>query len=154
MVQKLITWEALEFVPYERTSDWYWILGIVAIVGFIISLFLKNILLAIFILIGAFTIYLYAKKEPQSLIFSLTDQGVQIGTTLHPYAKFESFWVDASAEDFPMLRLMPERTLALPMTIPLGDADQSILREILSEQLDEEEQFPGIVEHAIDILRF
>ena len=49
---KNINWKTIEHNHQEKSSDWYWILGIIAIATAVLSIYFGNILFAIVILLS------------------------------------------------------------------------------------------------------
>ena len=48
----LVEWSAPEFDYHEKSSDWYWALGIITFGFFVLALLLKNWLFAILVVLG------------------------------------------------------------------------------------------------------
>jgi len=152
--QNAIEWQAPEFTMTKKSPDWYWTLGIVVLTGVIVAFLLGNILLAIFIALGGFTVTLYANRRPRTVDFRITTKGIRIDTKRHPYNSFESFWIDDSNEQEPVLRLNPKKTLAHQTTIPLHDTDLNIVQDFLHNYLPEEEQGKPLVDRAMEFTKF
>lgn len=153
MDQNAITWQAPEFEYTKKSSDWYWVLGIIAIAGSIIALLLQNILLAIFIIFGAFTVGIYADRHPRTVTFTVNKKGIKIDSTFYPYSSFESFWID-EAGTYPLLRLDPSKIAALPLAISLEATDHDALQDLLDDHLPEIEQNKSIIDKAMDVTNF
>jgi hypothetical protein len=63
-----MVWSVITHEHRERTTDWYWALGLVAIAGAVASVFFGNTLLAIIILLGAGSIGFLAIRGPREHI--------------------------------------------------------------------------------------
>ncbi|MFT5352237.1 MAG: hypothetical protein ACI9GH_000076, partial [Candidatus Paceibacteria bacterium] len=96
---KKIEWQAHEHSHIERSSDWYWIVGIIAIGIAVLSIYFDNILLAVIIILATSIAQVKARTEPQLLNFKITRKGILAGDTLYPYSALESFWVIDDADD-------------------------------------------------------
>jgi len=153
MDQNSITWRVRESEHADRSPDWYWTLGIIAIAGILIAIILDNILFAILIGIGAFTLALYASKKPEMVSFEIDHRGIRIDSTLHPFSSLESFWIDELQEDNPKLLLTSRKTLSLQIVIPLYSAPIHEVRSILKERIKEIEQGESIVDRVMELLR-
>ena len=64
MQQSQLEWRAFEHEHIHKSSDWFWALGIIAIAGAVTAIIFNNILFAIIILVGAFTLSVHAVKKP------------------------------------------------------------------------------------------
>ena len=153
-MEESIRWKTLEFEYKEKSADWYWTFGIVAVAGTLISIILGNILFAILIIIATFTIALYASKHPKLIDFEISTRGVRAGHILHPFNTLESFWIEEEQEKSLKLLLMSKKTFALHIIIPLTNAPAHDIREYLSHKLPEVEQHESFTERIMELVRF
>ena len=70
-----LEWLAPEFVKYERSKSWFIVIGIIALVILAFSVLTKNFLLAVATDFNRFVIYIYSKKEPRKIKFSISGKG-------------------------------------------------------------------------------
>src|SRR5687768_5859029 len=94
MAHTLIEWDSHEHAYSEKSSDWFWAVGIIAISAAVTAIIFNNILFAVVILVGSFALTMHAGKEPPVRHYRLTDKGVAIDNHLFPYANLDSFWVE------------------------------------------------------------
>jgi len=64
-----ISWDAPEHNHIEKTNDWYWILGIIAISGAVTSMIFNNALFGIVIILSAFSMFIFSHHKPKMLHF-------------------------------------------------------------------------------------
>ena len=135
----------------ERSNDWYWGLGALAIAGVIASIFFGYTLLAIIIGLGANLIGLPAAREPRYHSLQLDLRGIVIDGTRYPYAAVHSFWVEHETSE-PRLLLSMTGILTPHFSFELGDEAQGErVRAFLRRFATEEEQGPHIGEHLAEI---
>lgn len=134
-----IIWEAHEYFYQEKTADWYWAAGIISASIAVLSIFFGNILLALLIIIGGFTLCLLAARRPNFLRFEINHTGLLIDRTLYPYATLESFWVeDNNHLDEHSKVLFKSKKVVTPLiVIPLEEVDPEMLRDFLLNHLPE-----------------
>ncbi len=132
-----IRWSAYEHDHIDRGSDWFWALGITATATAVTSVLFGNILFAILILVAATTLGLLAKQHPPIVEFELSGDGVRVGEVLHSYGEIISFWVDDVTDNTPTLLIDTTKFMSPNLVIPLGDADPSLVRALLSEYVPE-----------------
>lgn len=132
-----IRWRAYEHEHVERTSDWYWALGVFAVCTALISAIFGNILFAILILVAAATLGILAQSPPPLVEFELSDRGIKIGDTMHRYEEVISFWVEDHDADPPILLVDTIKWMSPNLVIPLHGADAKLVRAYLSERTDE-----------------
>lgn len=150
----ILRWEAPEFEYKEKGSDWYWILGVVAVFGALIAIILGNILFAVFIGMGAFLVGIYASKPPETLQIELNRKGIHINDVFYPHRSIKSFWVEDLEEGRERLLLTPKTALALQVVIPVENIDPDLVREFMEEFVEEEEQAESLVEKLIEFFHF
>lgn len=138
----LITWEAPEHHHIEKSTDWYWILGIVAIAGSIVSIILGNILFGILILLAAATMVLVARKEPRMISFEVSMNGVRVDRDFYPFSSLESYAIITRDSEEPQLLLKSKHFFMTLIIVPVPDefvedVDWIIRSRLPGEQLSE-----------------
>lgn len=133
----LITWEFPEFTKYENTRRWYIIFGLVTALLLIYSLLTANVLFAIIIIIAAVIIIMNKKKDPHSIDFQITEEGLIIDQTLYLWEEIKHFWFVYEPPHAKTL-YFEFKSWHLPrLPIPLLEQNPLDLREILLEYIDE-----------------
>ncbi len=135
-----ISWKHSEHVHREKTTDWYWSVGIVATGGVFLSIFFQNYLFALIIILFVATSFALTKREPKILPFEISRKGVRAGNILYPYSLLESFWViDEDIED--MILFRSKKPLSPIIVIPYSSDEihPELLRDYLLDYLDEEQ---------------
>lgn len=132
---KEFSWHTHEYPHKEKTQDWFWVLGIVAVAGAITSIIFGNILFAIVIIIGAFVIALSAARKPQTVNVGIDEKGVRIESTLYPFKSLKSFWVDEEHRDGARLILVSQKMIMPYVVVPVAHDDIKELREFLESKL-------------------
>jgi hypothetical protein len=95
-----IKWQAPEFHYREKDVSWYWISVIVAIIILSVSVWQKNFLFAVFIVIAEILVLVWAGKKPRTLTFSLDEKGLSIdGKKFYPYSTIGAFAISESSMD-------------------------------------------------------
>ncbi|MFZ2522354.1 MAG: hypothetical protein WAX44_03930 [Minisyncoccia bacterium] len=148
-----ISWKTQEYHYREKSADWYWIVGVVAVSISIISIILGNVVFAILVLVSAFTLSLFASKKPNLVEVKVSDDGIMMGQTRHLYSSFESFWVE-SKDGMPRM-LLRSKKVYIPLTVIfIDDIDPEKVREILARNLVEEELSEPLLEKLLVYLGF
>lgn len=132
-----ISWKAEEFEYVEKSTDWYWTVGIISVVLIVGAILLENILFALLIFIATVTLVLHAIKKPDIVTFRLTSKGVYIDTVLFPYQTLDSFWVEHNEHEQKIL-LRSKKALMPYIVIPIEDVHPDEVRAFLLAHLDEE----------------
>jgi hypothetical protein len=135
-----ISWQAHEHAHNERTIDWFWIVGIVAFGGIVLSIFFKNYLFAIVILLFTVVSFLIANKPPRLLVFEISRKGLRAGNVLYPYSSLESFWVE-DTEYHDKILFSTKKPMSPLVIIPFDSTqiNPELIRDYLLDYIDEEE---------------
>jgi len=148
------TWKAPEYPYYEKSSDWYWVLGIIALALIVVAFLMKNFLFVLLVLLGAFAVVLYAVRIPRIITVTISGRGIQIDDRLFPYETLQSFWIFYRPGDHHELSLKSDRTLMPYIKIPLPDTDPNEIRELLVKYLKEAKQEESMVETLARLIGF
>lgn len=156
--EAILSWRAKEYEAEEKSTDWFWALGVLAISAAAASFILHNVLFGVFILISAFLLALFVVRKPRAVLFALTRKGVLIDQALYPYASLESYWIYVHPnedEDHPILLLKSQGffTPLISIPIPHNIAPERV-DEILGDILDLEEHSPPIAQRVFEFFGF
>jgi hypothetical protein len=152
--KRKIEWAAQEYRHTVKRPDWFWALGIISLAFAVGSLILGNILFAFFILLGAFTVAMYAAREPQTVQFRISPEGIRIKNTLYPFAHLKAFSIYADLHGDHHLALKSEKALMPYITLPLGETEQDMIRSVLADYLTEESYNEPLIERFASRLGF
>lgn len=137
-MKKEITWRGPEFKYYHKEPSWYWISGIISGALFLISLYQKNILLAIFVAITEFTIILLAKRLPKTIEFKINGDGIHFGKiTFYSYEELTGFDIREENSEVSELVLLTNSKINPTIKINIPAKDEEDIRNILKNFIDE-----------------
>lgn len=156
MSDPILEWESYSHEPIERSEDWFWALGAIAFFSALISLFLGNILLALIIGLGAFSIYRYERHpvDPK-LMVKITKQGVQLNKELFTYEKIASFWVEERVKDKPASLILHYQRIFVPnIHIPIIGPTPEEVRQLMLRYGEEEKHVETFSEVIFETLGF
>lgn len=156
---KKLVWTALEYEERERSSDWFWALGIIVATSSIASIIFENYFFAALLLLSGVLLGFFAIKKPDTVTYELNAKGLKIRNRLYPYENIKSFWVqlDTSGETNlkPILFIHSERAFMPILSIPI---DETIAVEIhsilLSREIAEVEMKEHPSEKIMEVLGF
>jgi hypothetical protein len=148
-----LSWQSLEHTHGERTADWYWGVGAVAVSIIILCIFFDNYLLGVIIALGAFAAIVHAQKGPELVYHELNHRGVVVGKTFYPYQNLRSFWIDFMAHR-PRLVIRPKKQFAPLLVMFLDDIDDEIIRDHLARHLPEIEFTESLAKKMLERVGF
>jgi hypothetical protein len=151
-VVRAVTWDAPEHHHTEKTSDWFWVVGIIAIAGAIAAFFFGNFLFAILILLAAVTVSLAALRKPRIIPFSVTTRGVSADDTFYAYSTLESYRIDDEHYATPQLLLKTKRFYMPLILIPLPEEYLHDIDDMIGARLPEEDLEEPLINLLLEFL--
>ena len=140
MAARRIMWSGYEFEYKEKSSDWYWAVGIIAISLAAASFIYGNALFALFILMAGLFLLMTAKHEPKLIDYELTDKGLLINGQLRPHLEFHAFWITDHKYSPPKLLFHTNKLTNPILIIPIETdyVDAATIRDFLLDYVPEE----------------
>ena len=133
----LFEWKIPEFAEHKRTSLWYLVMMLLALILIIYSLFTANFLFALIIILVIFIVFLKTYTRPRNLKFKITEDGVLIGNQFFSYNDINNFYF---IYDPPAVKKLffTLKGLSPHLSIPLNNMNPLAIRERLLEYIDED----------------
>jgi hypothetical protein len=149
----LLHWRAPEYEVFERDQKWYIVITAILVAIIAWALYTNSPIMAItFILIGVVG-YLTLTKEPRTLDFIITRDGLIVDQELYEFDNCKSFWIFYEPEGKRAISLHMDHSLVPYVHLPIHDEDPVRIREILLEHLEEEKHEPGVIETVERLLK-
>jgi hypothetical protein len=143
-IQK-IEWQAPEYIFYEKSSDWFWAVGIITIAVFLAALFLKSFLFAVLIILAGFSIALYGARVPKKISFLVGPGGIKIKDRMYDYENLKSFWIEYNPPIKKELIIESKKKFIPHITILIEDINPEKLRNYLLQFLPEEKKEESLI---------
>ena len=132
-----ISWQVEEYSHREKTPDWYWALGVIALAGAITAIIYHNVLFAILIILSSLILGYYASRKPEIMEVSINEDGIKIRDYMYLFSKLKGFAIE---EHFMGNKLLIESSRAVVpvLSIPLPEnLDTEGLYELLKTKMQE-----------------
>ncbi len=149
----LIKWTGPEHHYTQKTSEWYWAVGIIALTAAILSFMFGNAIFGIFIIVGATALTLNAHRPPKEITIEINDRGVVIDKTLYPFLHLESFWIDNDHNE-PRLMIKSYKTFVPLISLIIRDTDDEAVRQVLLKYIAEVEHPEPLGKRILERLGF
>ena len=149
-----ILWHGPEYKHKNKTVDWFWAVGIIAVSGTVASILFKNYLFAIFLIVSTFLLFVFSIKKPKTLEFELTKKGIRYNSSFIPFHSIKAFWIDEDNTDYPMLYLETDHLLSRITSIPLTDISSDIIKSFLKKYIPFKEIEDTRTRRIIEIIDF
>lgn len=148
-----IVWQAYEYSYREKTADWYWAVGIIAVSMAVTAILLNNVLFAVFIILAFFTLMMYSGRKPRLHQIKIDERGIQEGRAHYQFSTIESFWVEDRYGDNKLILKSKKKTLPY-IIIPIIDADADAVRDRIRKYVPEEEHAEPLAKRVMEYLGF
>ena len=144
-----IRWQAHESKKVAKTSNWYWVVGIVAVGVAVAAIILGDWLFGIIAIIGGFAVMVAGSLPPAHVTYGVSAKGIHRGREVIPYANIARFAVD---EDRGML-VIETSGLIGTTSIPLKDVDfRAIKTELKNHNVDEADEIHALNDKIAEML--
>lgn len=149
----LLSWETPEYVHTEKSADWYWAVGIIAISVATTAVLFDNTIFGIFIILSLATLMLYANRKPDILKIRIDERGIQDGPTRYPYSSLESFCIEDQEIEHKII-LKSKKKLQPYIVIPIRDVSADDVHKQLKRFLREDEHTEPLAKRIVEYLGF
>lgn len=151
----LFAWEGREYRFEDKSSDWYWALGIIATAGIIASILFGNVILALVIAAAAVAIALTAAKGPQVHRFAIYERGIAIDNAFYPYENMLHFSVLEYVDETlpPSLSIKTKSFLSPHLLIPIVNHDPLEIYNYISHHLPEGSHEDSAMDRIVSLFR-
>jgi len=153
-VPRAVTWEAPEHHHIEKSSDWFWALGILGVAGTVAAIMFGNLLFGILIAIATLTLGMVGAQEPKIIPHAITARGIRLGDQLYPYSTLDSFYIDEDNPRGVQLLVKSQRTFMPLLIMPIPEEYQEEIEALLETRLEEEELEEPLFHKIMEILGF
>lgn len=150
---RIISWQTPDHDLPEKPVDWYISVTIIGIAVAIASIFVNNLLFAIFALLATVSLMIHVAKKPEIIDIHLTSQGVEIKHNFYPYSNLHSFWIDHKKNKDELI-LHSDRAILPHLIIPIRDVPTEVIRLELRQHLVEKFAHKNLVDKLLEYFEF
>jgi hypothetical protein len=149
-----VSWTASEFIAHNKSTGWYLLLVLAAIVLVAgVWLLTKDVISAILIALAIAAFGFYAARPPRALRYELDEQGLTIGQKHYSYDEVRSFAVMPEGA-FSSIAFMPLKRFAPLTTIYYDPADEEKIVTLLADCLPMEEHQHDAIDRFMRRIRY
>ena len=149
-----LEWKAYEYFFMEKSSDWFWSVGVVALTAIIIASIFGDFLFAIVIAVSTFTLLVYAMRRPKLIPLLINREGISVNKVFYSYSFLTSFWVDKSDPQLPKILIKSKKILMPLIVVPIEEIDPDTVREFILNYMQEEELAEPVTQKIMEYLGF
>ncbi len=136
-----IEWTVPEYKHKEKSVDFLWAIGLIALVVCGIAIWRNNYLFSVFVLISGATLILFSIRHPEDIMFSIETSGLTMGKDKYEWKVVKGFNIKKENDEAKLLveldkYLLPIYTIPLPFELA-GEVKESLLKFIPNTELEE-----------------
>jgi len=136
--KQLVAWKFSEYVKYERSRAWYIGLGVIETLVIIYSIWTKNFLFALIVILVGIIVILHSRRQPMDLDCQIFEDGIQVGKKFYDWDDIKNFRIVYQPPQAKFLYIDLKNILLPDFSVPLNDQNPLALRDILKNYLIEE----------------
>jgi len=148
-----LKWQAPEYNHYERSTDWFWAVGIITVCIVALAFFFGNALFGVLILLSAIILVSFVFRVPQDIEYTINARGITVGKVLHPYLTLEAYWLETRTGE-PKLILKSKKALQPFIIIPVHEESADEIAAVLRQFLEEKELQEPVSHKVMEYLGF
>ena len=157
-----IVWEAPEFEYTHKDVSWYWLSLMVAIILLAIALWQKNILFAVFVILGWFVIVNVAKQIPPIWEFRIDEAGIHLrnpseknhlGKT-YMWQDLEGFSIFDGLVDHKQLVVKSKTRFSMFVKINFPEEKETEIETLCATFIPKEKYEESVVDHLARLIGF
>jgi hypothetical protein len=142
----LLHWRAPEYEKYEKGRKWYLYVALILLAIIAYAVYTDSPIMAItFVLVGVVG-YIFLNRDPQTIDFAITVDGIIAGKEMYDFDAIKSFWIFYEPHDIKVISLHTKSLLMPYVHIPIHDEDPVEIRRVLLEYIAEVKQVPSLVD--------
>lgn len=141
IILEKIEWQAPEYKHKDKSVDFIWTIGVVALVMLGLAIWQANYVFAVFIFIAGSTLILFSIREPDDINFTIETSGLSLGKDKYEWKKIKGFHIKKEENEAILLieinkYFLPVYTISLP--IELADqVRESLIKVTPNIELEE-----------------
>ncbi len=136
-----IEWKAPEYKHKEKSIDFLWAIGSIALVMCGFALWQGSYLFAIFIVISAFSLILFSVRPPLDIVFTIETSGLSLGKDKYEWKNIKGFHINKYEDEAKLLieinkYLLPIYTIPVPLE-KVDDIRENLIKVTPNIDLEE-----------------
>jgi hypothetical protein len=147
------SWTTHEYEHRKKSTDWYWALGIIVIVGSVLAFITGNFLFGFLVLLGGFMVGIFATKKLDPVQVVITKGEIIINKLTIPFSSITGFWMYRNPFGTKKLLFKTTKNFHSTISIPIDeDVSTDELHTFLINYFEEQEikeSFTDIISERI-----
>jgi hypothetical protein len=149
----VLRWQGPEYIEHDRGGRWYVVFAIVTLILIAAAIFLiRSWTFAILIPVMAVALFVYTRRPPAIIDYTVSRKGVHVNDRLYSYDEFRSFSVVSHAGAHSVL-LVPRKRFHMGVTAYFPEEVGEALVDMLAARLPMQTHTPDSIDKLLAKLR-
>lgn len=150
--QEDIAWEAEEYIVREHNALWY--IGLIVITGGLcgLSVWLRWWTFLVLIILSVVAILMSSFRPPRKIKYSLTNDGLMEGGTLHPFSNYRAFGILKEGSNYSAV-LIPKKRFSISVKVYFPTGSGEAIVDALGARLPMEDVKLDFLDKIVNFLR-
>jgi len=149
----VLRWQGPEYLAHARDKMWYVIFGIVTLALMAVAIFLiQSVTFAVLIPVMAAALFVYTRRDPQAINYTLSRKGLHVNDKMYPYDTFKAFAVYSHAGNHSVI-LLPRKRFQMGVTAFFPEEAGESLVDMLAARLPMQNHSPDFIDRLLAKLR-
>ena len=147
-----VTWTAHEAIHQEKGTMWFVLFTVLMLAFLGLSIWTQAWTFAVLVVVITIVVFIFAKRPPRELTYSLTEEGLTVDGRLHDLKNFKAFGVIHDGEDLSVM-LIPTQRFQPGLTVYFPEELGDDIVDILGSSLPMKELHLDMVDRAVRFFR-
>ena len=151
--EAVLRWDGPEYIVHDRDRLWYIVFGVVTALLMAVSILLiKSITFTILIPVMAAALFVYIRREPQHITYTMSRKGIYVNDKLYGYDMFKAFSVQSAGGTHSVV-LLPRKRFQMALTAYFPEEVGEPLVDMLAARLPMQTYSPDVLDKLLARLR-
>lgn len=145
----VLRWEGPEYAEHDRDKKWYIIFAVVTLLLMAASIFLiQSITFTILIPVMAAALFVYVRRPPQLISYTLSRKGLHVGDKMYAYGELKAFAINSSTGAHSVI-LIPRKRFQMAITAYFPEEVGEPLVDMLAARLPMQTYTPDFLDKLL-----
>jgi hypothetical protein len=145
----VLRWDGPEYAEHDRDKKWYIIFAIVTLLLMAASIFLiQSITFTILIPVMAVALFVYVRRPPQLISYTLSRKGLHVDDKMYGYADLKAFAINSTTGAHSVI-LIPRKRFQMAITAYFPEEVGEPLVDMLAARLPMQTYTPDFLDKLL-----
>lgn len=147
-----VSWEAEEYVTYDKNAGWYIGLSIVCIALVAFAVWFKQWIFVAVVVLAFISLLIYELRPPRKIKYTVDSKGLIEGERVYKFEDYRAFGIMQHDKKFAIV-LMPRKRFSLAVTVYFPEAKGEEIVDVFGARLPMETVKLDLIDKIVRKLR-